>query len=228
MVVSGVHWAGQLSEASMNRDAVSAAWNWRGFSGTKFEGRDRIRRGVARWSVETLEARTLLTAALDVNATSHVLTYVAQTGFSNSITVELTSAATPTLRISEGNGENISMGTAAQTAGWHYPDISNVHVVEGPAASVSLMTFDTKDGSDQVFLLSAGVPVTVSPSAGATLAVEVGSANGEPGLSQNVAGPVVIANSGGTSSVFVNDFAEAVARMVSVTDTGISGLTPNA
>lgn len=178
-------------------------------------------------ALESLEGRTLLTAAMDVNAGTHALTYVAQTGFSNAITVELTSAATPTLRISEGNSENISMSTAAQDAGWHYPDISNVHVVEGPAASVSSMAFDTKDGSDQVFLLSAGVPVTVGSSAAATLAVEVGSANGDPGLSQNVAGPVVIGNTGGTSSVFVNDFAEAVARTVSVTDTAISGLTPN-
>src|SRR5258707_15170740 len=104
----------------MNHDAVSSGW--RGISGTKLRGRNRNRRGVARWSVESLEARTLLTATLDVNASTHVLTYVAQTGFSNSITVELTSAATPTLRISEGGSENISMSTAAQNAGWHYPD----------------------------------------------------------------------------------------------------------
>jgi hypothetical protein len=179
------------------------------------------------FATEALEARQLLTGVLDINPATHALSFVAQSGFSNAITVQLISGSPTALQISDGGSDDISLSTNAQNAGWNYPNISDVHTVQGPASSAASISIDTRDGSDQVFLISAGVPVTISPSAGATEAVEIGSANGSPGLSENVTGPVTMQNNSGSTSLFANDFAEAVSRNVSITDSSVTGLTPN-
>ncbi len=185
----------------------------------------RTRRSImCRHLIERLEERRLLTGVLEIDATTHALSYHAQAGFSNQITVQVIPGTTPMLQVSDAAGDDIALGANATAAGW--TTSLDAHTLTGPQSSVSSFLIDTNDSADQVFLVSANVPVTVSPTNGGSDTVVIGGQFGDMGHSEAVTGQVTIQNANGTTQVVVNNSGDSVARQVEVTDGGVGGLTP--
>ena len=175
-------------------------------------------------SLETLERRVLLTATLDINPTTHALSYVDTPNITNNLTVEVIAGATPMLQFTELNTfDSISLSTNATNLGWTSPSSG---VVTGPESSVSSVLIDTNNFGDTTIIKSTDVPITINPTNGSVNnEVDLGGAEGDNGFTEAITAQVTIKNPSGATKVFFNDAGDATARQVSITDTGVSGLT---
>ena len=175
-------------------------------------------------TVELLERRYLLAATLNINPTTHVLSYVDTAGIANDLTVEVIAGATPKLQFTEANTfDTVSLGSGAVSAGWTSPSAG---VLTGPESSVSSMSIDTNDSSDTTVIKSTDVPVTIAPTnAGFGNEVDLGGANGDQGFTEGITAQVTVQNASGITTLVINDTGDATARQVAITDTGVSGLT---
>ncbi len=173
--------------------------------------------------VEPLERRSLL-ATLGVVASQ--LQFVSTTpGTSNNVSVGVGAGGA---YIVGDSAETITLDATLRGLGWTLDPTG--HVAQGlRGTAFNSASIDPVDGIDQVAILSIDVPVVIAPSVGDTLSVTLGNAGNAQGLN----GGVTVANPNGSTTIAVDDSADATGRSGLLNAVGganlegmLTGLTP--
>ena len=179
---------------------------------------------------EVLEGRALL-ATLDLVASviPAPLSYVANAGVTNHLTISVATIGTARQYTFKDTGDAITLGLAAKAAGWVAVDSQTV---TGPSASVSAMTIDTNDGPDTVNIDATDAPITIDPTSGGAETVTIGN-----GSTRAIDGAITVRNRTGLTDMRVDDSGDPMSQTatlaaVRLNPTGdllgsLSGLAPS-
>lgn len=159
------------------------------------------------------------------------LLYKATPGVGNAVALGVDAIGNYTV---SDSAETISLDRTLIALGWTLDAAG--HAASGPLPTTgsppsqlfSAIAIDTLDGSDTVTLRSTELLTSVSPSAGATLALNLGDA----GSVQGINSPVVVDNPSGTTALRVDASADPTGRTATLRAGGsgvlLYGLSPEA
>lgn len=171
--------------------------------------------------MEALERRTLLTGILTYDG--QTLSYIGGVGVQNRVVLSTGPGAGNYLI--QDTADTIARGAGMNLLNWSIS--ADGHTATGSETGISNIYVDTQDTLDIVSVQATDLPVKIQPSTSVNEQVRIGG-EGAPFGAQLITAPIFFdAQFARQTSIIVDDAGDAAHRDVTVSDSGIFGLTPS-